>query len=169
MDIFIEQLVTKKVTGIDLLKKIGILAGGLVLSITLLIISSMFGMAQIGLLFDVGIVYLCIILLRNTSIEYEYIVTNSDLDIDKISGKSKRKRLITAQINTFEDFGKYTEEVNVSAAATVEVTDGTGVGAYYAVFKHNKLGKVLLLFTPNERLLENIIKALPHSLRHKFR
>ena len=42
--------------------------------------------------------------IRLQNIEYEYIVTNGELDVDKIMGRSKRKRLVTADARNFEVF-----------------------------------------------------------------
>lgn len=43
------------------------------------------------------------------SVEYEYIVTNGEMDIDKIIAKRRRKRLITVNARTFERFGPFKE------------------------------------------------------------
>ena len=43
-------------------------------------------------------------LLKGIGVEYEYIVTNNELDIDKIVGKRKRTRLITVDLSKSIDF-----------------------------------------------------------------
>ena len=70
-------------------------------------------MLSVGALF--GLVWL----LTGMSYEYEYILTNDDLDIDKITGKRKRKRLITLKMNTVEEFGIYDGTNGANADATV--------------------------------------------------
>lgn len=49
-------------------------------------------------------------LLGNFNIEYEYILTNNDLDIDKVIGKRKRKRMISLDVSTAEAFAPYPAE-----------------------------------------------------------
>lgn len=44
-----------------------------------------------------GSLYGGYILITNMSVEYEYIVTNGEMDIDKIIAKRRRKRLITVK------------------------------------------------------------------------
>ncbi|UKI37385.1 MAG: DUF6106 family protein [Clostridiales bacterium] len=44
------------------------------------------------LLIDAGVVYGAYILITHFNVEYEYILTNGDIDIDKIIAKKKEKK-----------------------------------------------------------------------------
>ena len=98
--------------------------------------------------------------------EYEYILTNGDLDIDKITGKRKRKRLLSTKIGDFTAFGKLEEAPEAAdKVTTVLITDGTNEGAYYADFRHQSAGNVRLIFTPNEKTMEGVKMFLPRQLK----
>jgi hypothetical protein len=56
----------------------------------------------IDLLLIVGLIYFGIRVATSRNVEYEYIVTNGDLDIDMIVAKRKRKRIFSANCKEFE-------------------------------------------------------------------
>ena len=117
MDNIAEQLVEKRRTGADLAKKILISAGALIIASFFMYIAMMgfFVMVILAVLVLAGGVWL----LGNFNIEYEYILTNNDLDIDKVIGKRKRKRMISLDVSTAEAFAPYPAENDVPADATV--------------------------------------------------
>ena len=43
-----------------------------------------------------------VFLFRRLDLEYEYLYVNGDLDIDKIMGKQKRKRVFSMNVNDLE-------------------------------------------------------------------
>ena len=168
MDIYSEQLVRKDRDGFYFIKKIGILAGAFILGLALLyfILLFMAQFAMIGFLAAFGLFYLGIYLTNSLDIEYEYIVTGTCLDIDKVIAMKTRKRLISVDIPTFEMFGKYTENVDLpDCDATIEAIYSKRAPLYYAVFPSEKYGKVLLLFNPDDKTLDTIDTSLPRNLR----
>lgn len=158
-DVFLEQLVKRKDSVKTLiLKALIFLAGAIVFSFTLLLLPNpIFG--TFALLLGVAALYLAWILATGLNLEFEYIYTNGEIDFDKIVAKRKRKRIITIRISSFEDFDRYDPQkidknkyaVKYDLSASLIQED-----AYYATF-HNKEGKdCILLFNPDERLLEAI-------------
>lgn len=167
MDHYNEQLVTKQSEPKDMFIR-GLIAAGLILVIFLCVMGTLlFNFAGL-LIIAVGGVYLAYLLFTNTMVEYEYIVTNNDLDIDKITGKRKRKRLITVKLNTIRDWGEYTGREQVNVDATVMASDATGYGAWYMVAEHEKHGTVLVIFTPVNETLMNINFGVPHAVKKKL-
>lgn len=170
MDIFHEQLVKHHRTAVDYLKIVGIIiAALLVLFICAVIIPILAGSAvgmvsTISLLVGVAALFGAYYLIVNTGVEYEYILTNNDLDIDKIIGKRKRRRLLSVKVNTFEDFGVYRPEDHRERGYTSTVLCcGVSVGAgdpYYAVFEHASFGKTLLIFNPDDKIVEGLKKNI---------
>ena len=170
MDIFHEQLVKHHRTAADYLKIVGIIVAALVLFVLLvlfvpLLMGSAVGMiSTICLLAGVGVLFGAYYLIVNTGVEYEYILTNNDLDIDKIIGKHKRRRLLTVKVNTFEDFGIYRPEDHQEKGYTSTVLCcGISPGAgdpYFAVFEHASFGKTLLIFNPDEKIVEGLKKNI---------
>ena len=110
MDSYCEYIVKKRNGG----KELGLRALIIVAAIALFIIFMMLGFvmpnfSMITILLAAGSLYGGYILITNMSVEYEYIVTNGEMDIDKIIAKRRRKRLITVNARTFERFGPFKE------------------------------------------------------------
>lgn len=167
MDNIAEQLVQKKKTGADTAKKILISAGALIIA-SFFMYLAMMGMFTM-VIFAVGVLAGGIWLLGSFGIEYEYIITNNEMDIDKIIGRRKRKRMITVDFKRAEDFGRYTPDNDIKADATVHAYTGVDKDAYYLVVTHNDYGRVKVIFNPNERLRESIMQEIPNTLRVKLR
>lgn len=167
MDNIAEQLVEKRRTGADLAKKILISVAALLVASFFMYLAMMgfFVMVILAVLILAGGVWL----LGNFNVEYEYILTNNDLDIDKVIGKRKRKRMISLDVSTAEEFAPYPAERDVPADATVHAYTGSETDAYYLVVNHSGYGKVKLIFNPNEKMRDAITQELPNSLRIKLK
>lgn len=168
MDNIAEQLVEKRRTGADLLKKILITVGALVIASFLMFIAIVTAF-YVCVILAVGVLAGGVWLLGSFNIEYEYIVTNNEMDIDKIIGRRKRKRMITVDFHRAEDFGRYTPDNSVKADATVHAYTGVDKDAYYLVVTHNDYGRVKVIFNPNERIRESIMHEIPNTLKLKLR
>ena len=105
----------------------------------------------------IGIVYGGYHLISNFYVEYEYQLTNGELDIDKIIGKRKRERLLSTKISDFEAYGKLAEASDEpDGCVTALAYDGNDAAAYYADFAHETYGKVRLIFSPNANMRETL-------------
>ena len=164
LDTFGEQLVKKMNTGADWAKKIGLAILGLLVATVLMWLSFFTGFTAFIFL-SVGCLFGLVWLLTGMNYEYEYIITNDDLDIDKITGKRKRKRLITLKMNTVEEFGIYDGTNGANADATVIASDGTNINAYYLIAKHKTHGRTMLIFSPDSRMVEMILETLPYKIK----
>lgn len=164
MDIFCEYLVKKKSPS-DNLKQVL-----LILMCVLLCAASLFFCTFIMIKFIWlvpplwgMIIYGTVILRRNYSIEYEYIFTNGQLDIDIIKGKSKRKPMISIQCRNIEYMAPY-NGTNMSERQVIDaIYDEKRRGKYYVDFSQNGVG-YRLLFQPPEKILENIKKYNPRNV-----
>jgi hypothetical protein len=124
------------------------------------------------LLIMIGFIWLAWYLAGTQSIEYEYILTNAELDIDKITAKRSRKRLISIKVTTFTDWKiADTSGEKPHSGADVRVIDVSGRqgDVYIAECSHNTLGRIQLRFTPNADFTENIEKVFPRELKLKLR
>lgn len=164
MDTFGEQLVKRKTNGQDIAKTAAIIIGGLVLGLGSLVFSFLTGFMVLTMV-GVGAIFGMVWLLMGMGCEYEYIVTNEDLDIDKITGKRKRKRLITLKLGQASEFGVYDGSQGEGAQATVIASDGTGINAYYLIAQHKTHGTTMLIFSPDERTIGMIMNSLPHKVK----
>lgn len=164
-DFYAEYLVEKRPTGADTTKKVLIFIGMFVLSLVLFMFFSIFGIILIGFLLYGGFY-----LLSGLSTEYEYIITNGSFDIDKVSGKRSRKRLISTEISTFTDFGRLSDAPDEQPDCTVVLaSDNMGGEDYYADLKHASAGNVRVIFSPNEKIVEGIEMYLPRQVKLQYR
>ena len=173
MDNFAEQLVKKNETSSDKTKRLLMTVGGTVLTAVL----ALFGfftignpvLSLLGFLLAVGAGYGTFFIVQSSHIEYEYAFTNGELDIDKIIAKRKRKPLLSVEVRKFTDFGKYSDDPEETAEMTVVISsDNIASHEYYADFQHDDYGLTRLVFSPNEKMLENIKRFLSGSLRSKL-
>lgn len=170
MDNFSEQLVVRNDTSMDKLKKFMICGGGILLTVLLAVLSLMMlgsVYSTLGLILAVGTGFGTYYSGQSAYVEYEYAITNGELDIDKIIAKKRRKGLISVDVKTFTEFRKYTEELPETRDMTIVIcSDNIASHEYYAEFEHEQYGKTRLIFSPDEKMLGNIKKALPAKLRH---
>lgn len=166
MDIFTEQMVKKTKTATDSVIKGLMIFLTVILTAVILLISLMLGSAilSIGVLLIAGIIYGCYYLIKQRNIEYEYILTNGEIDVDKIINQSKRKRLLTVKVSDFENFGALSGAPEAEQKA-VFFTVGGECEQYYADFKHSKYGNVRWIFSPDEKMLNAIKPYLKHTLK----
>ena len=161
MDVFFEQIlpIKKSVKEAILLFLIWILAGVLAVLALLLIGISMFSIIAVAL-----IAYGTYRLSQTFFIEFEYIVTNNLLDIDKIIAKSSRKRMASIEISEITEIKKYKHSKNKPANKTGEsvllACNPEDENAYEITVKSD--GEIIkLIMSPNERIKEGIKKSLP--------
>jgi hypothetical protein len=165
MDIFHEQIVKKPNSGVRILAKVGIIAGFLLLAAAALVLLA--GFFPMNTLLVALFVYLGWYLSSSLNVEYEYILTNNDLDIDKIIAKRKRKRLITVKMPALTEFTPLTESNRDAGDRTLISCAGNDFPCVIADFKHDKLGDCRLVFSPSEEMLTEIKKVLPRTIRAK--
>ncbi|MCL2020216.1 MAG: hypothetical protein FWG70_10740 [Oscillospiraceae bacterium] len=168
MDSFMEQIVVKKTETRDIIKRFAFFILGMLLClffVTLLRIFPAFSM--IFLFMSAGVIWLTWVLFQSTFVEYEYILTNNELDIDKIIARKKRKRLITIRIDKAEAWGEYSEDKAGGVQVTVQAHDCGYKNLWYIVTNHEKHGKVRLFFSPSRALLEAMNKGVPYAQRKK--
>lgn len=98
------------------------------------------------------------------NIEYEYIVTNGDFDVDIITSKSNRKRIISFSCKDIERIEPY-----VKGCATFEkgeydkknvYCNAADEEVYCVVFKHKSIGKVCLVMQLPEKIRESMLPYL---------
>ena len=145
-----EQLVKKPYKSTDKAMQFFILAMALFIALAVMILaSSLLGGIFIiaGLLFAAIVLYGGYYLSGNLNVEYEYCIAGSELSIDKIIVRRKRKTLRTLNLKGLMD------ATVVSAAGDDDV--------YTMEYTERKLGKTLIHFSPDERTLEMISPYLP--------
>lgn len=172
MDIFCEYIVKKKKEKEDYLKIAGVIVGALLVSYLLVgaIYSFLTFLAGFSFVFVIGVFYYAYKLIKNSSIEYEYILTNNELDIDKIIAKSARKRMLTVNFREIEICANILDETkrneyNNSADKTLlkYYGDKNAENVYFVDF-YDGSKNMRLLFQPNEKILKGIKSVSPSKV-----
>lgn len=168
MDIFYEQLIEKIPSSSDNAKKFGIYACAVIVALIIVFISMQTAFATLGLLGAGVVAWGAYYLGTNQFIEYEYIITNGEIDVDKIVGKRKRSRLLTVAVAQFTDFGTYSDSIkNDDDLTIVLASENVGNNDWFADFESENYGKTRLIFSPDQHFLECISPYLKNGLNVK--
>jgi hypothetical protein len=137
----------------------------LVIIIVVTLVTDLFFLLPAAL---VGGVWLVVRLIKNFDTEFEYIVTNGELDIDQIIGKRKRKRLLTIDSRLFEIVAP-DSDVNFSPYNSTQFRERIDASSrvnprYFAVCPSKQGGKLLLYFEPNDRILDAVKMYNPRAV-----
>jgi len=165
MDIYSEQLVTKKRTGGDIAKIALTLLGSILVGSAVIFFSLISGFLVL-IIGGMLIIGFGAWLAAGFGVEYEYIITNNEMDIDKILGKRKRKRMITVDLSKASQFGKMSGADEKDADVTVYASTGME-DAHILICGHSDYGTVKIIFNPNENTRKAIEQGLPTALRRK--
>lgn len=163
-DVFKEQLVEVKKTSAVSMKKTGIIVAAVIIGVLGITFGGMF----LGPLVVVGLVIGANYLVKSMNLEYEYALTNDELDVDKIMNKERRKRLLTIDIKEIHMMAHITDGLRKGdmerAQKTIDVSSGVeGPDTYAILFMHeNTLTK--LVFEPNDGIQKSIYRQAPSKV-----
>lgn len=159
---YIEQLVKRSVTTGTKLKK-----GGLIAFTALCVVSILF-YQPVGFFMTIVAVAIDMFLFKRLDIEYEYVFISGDLHIDRIAGKSTRRRFFSVDIkdivvvapsNAPELMGyQHLKVINYSSCTP-------GNKTYEMVAPAPKGSeKICIIFEPNEDLLKAMRDMAPRKV-----
>ena len=154
MDVFVEQIIKKKFGAVDYAIAAGTVLAGMILTVLALVFVPPFAVFVFA-----GVCFGAYYLITSRSLEFEYSVTNGDITIDKIIYRRSRKRVISLDAKTVEEMGKYEPEKHRArnyASRLFASKFPSGEGSWYFTARHSKLGYVLVVFDPDEKVLEAI-------------
>lgn len=160
MDFCTEYIIKQKKSPLVYLAGAGMVVATLlvwILTLPFLGVAALSGL--IGLV-DAGMIYLSYIVITSFNIEYEYIVTNTYLDVDKIINRRKRKRIISVNFSKMElmapvGFPDFRAEENGNFAKVyMAAKSADDTNAYY-IITDDKGGRTKLIFSPTEKMVEN--------------
>jgi len=165
-DVFKEQIVKRKESPLDMLKRAGLIIAVIVI---------FFGVLQTPIATLVPIITLAagfgaFYLMSFLRVEYEYVFTNGELDIDIIYNRARRKRVFSANVKSFEVMA-HVEDMNHAgsfkgAHETRDYSSGV-VGPDTYAFLISVSGKqTKVIIEPNEKMMTAISGAVPRSKLH---
>ncbi len=165
MDVFFEQIVRVKRTGKDYLKIAAIWLAAILLIFALFYLMG-FSAGMMSVPCVVGVAFVlwgAVKLTKLTYIEYEYIFTNRDFDVDKIIAKSSRQRVLSFKVPSVQKYGKFNPEAKISDSIqkVCYACDKNTKNAMYIIVPVAKEGTVMLVFEPDERFAKALEENLP--------
>lgn len=158
-EFYTEQLVKQKATLSTMIKKSAVVVFVIVMFLVAILIS----LAAIPLF--IGAVALAVFLWKRFNLEFEYLYYNGDLDIDKIMGMQKRKRVFSANVKTMEVIapsGSF-ELQQYQNLKKYDCSTNSGNKTYEMVIPH-KGQKVRVIFEPNEKILQDLRRWEPRKV-----
>lgn len=161
MDHFIEQIVKKRFSWKDYALFVLIFIAGLVvIGLSMIFLRPFVILVLAGVCF--GIYYI----ITSRNLEFEYSVTNGDITIDKIIFRRSRKRVVSLDAHAIEEIGKYDPEKmkGKSFARFTASAFEDGRDSWYFIADIPKKGRSLVVFSPNEEVLEAIRLFLPRQV-----
>ena len=162
MDSYIEYMVKRAKKPLDYLLVLGVLLIGFAVAFLSI---SFIPVPTLMLIIVVGTIYLAYKLVARINTEYEYLIVNYEMDIDKIMGGKTRKRIDSVNLRRIDAFGfldgadgqKYLKN---SSYKKVDVCADKKNGGAFVIYSKNSVNH-MLLFTPNEEMVEYIKKVNP--------
>lgn len=160
MDTFFEQIVSIRKNALTRLAIIGLWVLAALLTVFLLMVNLLGALTVFAV---IGIVYGAYTLTGMTNIEYEYIITNGTMDIDKIINKSSRKRIASFELSQVSRLEKFSSEkiVNIDKKYLVVACNQNDPQAYYMICEREGKGALHVVFAPEERIKGAVLKFVP--------
>ena len=159
-DIYTEYMVVKKPNVIDTLKKLGLAVASVFICAALFVVSGHVGIFKpFAILGGIAVLYFGWYFMNNLNVEFEVIVTNGGMDVDKIIARRDRKRLVSVNCANFEEFGKYDPETSKtqSCNTVIKACDSEkSDNVYYGIFRHPSKGRTMVVFNANEKVLNSM-------------
>lgn len=184
MDVFMEQLVPKKKDLKDKCLIALIVIAAIFLTMVLGILTMSMGMSaqqqspvgsmasSLGLLLIAGVWYGAYHLINSRSVEFEYIVTNSEIDIDKIMSKKRRKRMASIDIKNASVMARIDDENNNSVYKNMP--EGVKVLNFSAMSENSYTyfidctvedKRTIVLWQPTSRIVDSLWKFNPKAVK----
>jgi len=157
MDVFKEQIVKRKPTMLDSIKRAGLIFVVVAVAFTTFAVPGLNVFAPIIIIaVGFGAFYLNAFL----NVEYEYVFTSGDLDIDAIYDKRRRKRLFSARVNDIDIMAPIEDTVQSgsfnNASETNDYSSGVAGPDTYAFMINLKGKRVKIIFEPNDKMMDTI-------------
>lgn len=161
MDTFFEQITAVKKSGKDIAAITGIWLLAFIICFLLVLFMGYLG--SFSILLIAGALFGAFKLSCRFNVEYEYIVTNGTMDIDKIINKSSRKRVLSFELATVSRLEKFNQGLlsSVNSKEIVTACNLNDPEAYLMVSSTEGKGTSYLIFAPDERVRGAIVKFVP--------
>lgn len=168
-DVFKEYLIKQKKSPIDILAQIGLILGAIIL----IGVSFVYGGEFLGPIIILGVVFGTGVLFSRFSREYEYTLTNNELDIDVIYNRSRRKRVITIDMKKIEIMAnakdeRHQAELHKSYKVINASDNSNDENTYIIMAQSPSKGACKIIFSPNETMVNDLFRQAPNKVFKKI-
>jgi hypothetical protein len=167
MDVFKEQIVKRQPTAKDTAIKVCLVIIVILLAFIFFFILLL---GSIGLLLTVGLGFGARFLASYLNVEYEYVLTNGELDIDIIYDQSRRKRVFSTIVKNVELLSHAAntdhEHTLNSAQQTLDFSTGITDNDTYIFLTNYNGKKTKVIISPNEKMLKAFSNVIPKRNMH---
>ena len=168
-DVFKEYLIKQKKSPIDILAQIGLILGAIIL----IGVSFVYGGEFLGPIIILGVVFGTGVLFSRFSREYEYTLTNNELDIDVIYNRSRRKRVITIDMKKIEIMAnakdeRHQAELHKSYKVINASDNSNDENTYIIMAQSPSKGASKIIFSPNETMVNDLFRQAPNKVFKKI-
>ncbi len=123
---------------------------------------------MLGPLIIVGVFFGSRYLVTSLNLEYEYALTNDELDVDKIINKERRKRILTLTLEEMDLMAhvsneKYQNRFN-QAEQMIDASSGEEGPNTYAILFKQKGVPTKLIFEPSESIQKGLVRQAPAKI-----
>lgn len=168
MDVFVEQLVQRKKSGMDYAMVAAVAVLGVLLLAAALMVSFL---APFQLFLIAGVCFAVYYVNSTRNLEFEYSTTNGDFTIDQITNRRSRKRVCSFDLKAVEEMGRYNAAAVPGKNPTRKVdANSAEIDVWYLIVRLKDSGSTMILFSPNERMLAAMKPFLPRQVSiHAYR
>lgn len=165
-DVFVEELVVRRKTVLNLLLSVGVVVVGLALAIAVWLF-----VPFISTVLMIIILFAAYLFIKFQYVEFEYSFTNGDLDVDKIMAKRKRKRVLELNQKQIKVMAPYTAEYESETKdyQVSEVLDFSAsknaAGRWFLIYEKTGGGYCFVVLQPSARLREAMQKYLRSRMK----
>ncbi len=173
LDMYAEYIVKRKADVKTSLIKLLIILASAVLMYLAVMLTQIYGLifimpACVALIAWVG--YRAYLMFN---IEYEYIVTNGELDIDRIIARRGRKRVINVKTSAYELIAPYDDEHRAAYeqgefAKTIDARSSPDAEAWFIIANMRDAGRARILFEPTPKMLKIFSEYLPRQMAVRY-
>ena len=158
-DSYTEQLVKQNASSTMMFKKIGLIIAIIICALIAIVVPVLVIIPALGI---VGLIYLW---RRWSSVEYEYLYFNGELDIDRIMGREARKRLISISAKDMEVLAP-TGSAQLQPYQSLKVYDCSSKtdNKTYEIVAKLKDQNVRVIFEPNDTILQGMRLYAPRKV-----
>ena len=158
-DYYTEQLVKQKTKMTSIMAKVGLIAAT-VLSFFFIFIFPM------AIILPVIMIVLDMFMFKRMDLEFEYLYVNGDLDIDKIMGRQKRKKVFETNVRNMEVIAPTgsIELQQYQRTKTYDFSSGTEGAKTYELVTVENGQTVKIIFEPNQTILEGMKMLAPRKV-----